>query len=388
MNKYIYQEFKRVLIKKKIPLIIMLIFIIGYGIVTANNTQDYKEKLISDTNKLNNLKATQQDIKASEKKKESLAKNIKDIEESISRTKGILNEIDNYDKAKLDKEISKLEKENNPENEYKINRLKYYRKYNVEKYNIEPKATYTLIENTMWLSTLYMFIVIILLSDIVSGEYHPNTIKNLITKPISKTQIIISKFIVSTILSLVTVVIGTLILATIYGVCLGFSDYKSSFDVGGKYILDTSIPLTKLTSQMKYVQGSLKLIPLWIAVILLVLIIIVILISITSIVIFISTISKNSLISILINIVFIGGGILCVYFFKFMGDYIFIDKYGTILKFLPIPYIPSAIEILTGDISVRFNHSISIFLVLMVSLIWTVSMLFSSIYIFRKRNFD
>lgn len=240
----------------------------------------------------------------------------------------------------------------------------------------------------MWLSTLYMFIVIILLSDIVSGEYHPNTIKNLITKPISKTQIIISKFIVSTILSLVTVVIGTLILATIYGVCLGFSDYKSSFDVGGKYILDTSIPLTKLTSQMKYVQGSLKLIPLWIAVILLVLIIIVILISITSIVIFISTISKNSLISILINIVFIGGGILCVYFFKFMGDYIFIDKYGTILKFLPIPYIPSAIEILTGDISVRFNHSISIFLVLMVSLIWTVSMLFSSIYIFRKRNFD
>lgn len=74
MNKYIYQEFKRVLIKKKIPLIIMLIFIIGYGIVTANNTQDYKEKLISDTNKLNNLKATQQDIKASEKKERKFSK--------------------------------------------------------------------------------------------------------------------------------------------------------------------------------------------------------------------------------------------------------------------------------------------------------------------------
>ncbi|PIH04568.1 ABC transporter permease subunit [Clostridium combesii] len=386
MNIYIYQELKRVLIKKKIPLIIIFMFIIGYGIVTAWNAQDYREKLTYDNNKLNNLKATQ-DTATSEKKKESLTKDIKDIEKSISRTKGILNEIDNYDKSKLDKEISKLEKQNNPENEYKINRLKYYKQYNIEKYNIEPKATYTLLENTMWLSTLYMFIVIILLSDIVSGEYHPNTIKNLITKPISKTKIIISKFIVSTILSVGTIVIGTLILAIIYGIRLGFSDYKSSFDVGGKYILDASIPLTKLTSQMKYVPGSLKLIPLWIAVILLVLIIIVILISIASIVMFISTISRSSLISIFIDIV-LTGGILYVYFFKFIGDYILIDKYSTILKILPIPYISSSIEILTGDISVRFNHSISIFFVLMVCLIWTTSMVFSSIYIFRKKNFD
>ncbi len=50
---------------------------------------------------------------------------INDTKQEIYRIEEILSSIKNYDKSKIDEKILKLEKENNPKNDYMISQLKY-----------------------------------------------------------------------------------------------------------------------------------------------------------------------------------------------------------------------------------------------------------------------
>lgn len=118
--------------------------------------------------------------------KEEIKETISDTQKSMNDIKEKLAEINNYDRSKLDKQIYELEKQNNPKNEFQINKLKYYKEYNLEKKNLSPKGMVKLFGIFNTFSTVYIIFMIILLSDIVSGEYSPNTIKSLITKPISR----------------------------------------------------------------------------------------------------------------------------------------------------------------------------------------------------------
>ncbi len=54
-----------------------------------------------------------------------------------------------------------------------------------------PKGIYATINilGVSDISILYIIILIVLLSDIVSGEYSPNTIKMSLTKPISRKKL-------------------------------------------------------------------------------------------------------------------------------------------------------------------------------------------------------
>ncbi|MBN3410319.1 ABC transporter permease [Clostridium botulinum] len=386
MSKYIWQELKRVLIKKKIPIIIMLIFIPIFGLINTLNTQTYEQQLNQYNAKLKNLKTMQQQSKTT-MAKEELKETISDTEKSMNDIKEDLAEINNYDRSKLDKQIYELEKQSNPKNEFQINKLKYYKKYNIEKKNLPPKGIFRLFGILYTFSIVYIIFMIILLSDIVSGEYSPNTIKNLITKPISRKKIIISKFIVSTILNCTTIFISMIVFILETGILLGFSDYKFPFSISQKYVFDNSLALTPLTSQMKYVPGSQKLIPYSIALIIYVLFILIFLTAITSIIIFISTICKNSLISIFSNIILIIG-LTAWYHFNIHGNIFMSAKHVVICNLFPSIYMYNIFDILHGGISRTFNCNISIFFILIVCLIWIISMIFFSTYIFRKRNFD
>ncbi|OAA90980.1 ABC-2 family transporter protein [Clostridium coskatii] len=265
--------------------------------------------------------------------------------------------------------------------------LKYEKKYNIEKSELTPKGMYAAIETLMDFIPLFLLITIVLLSDMVSGEYSPNTIKALITKPISRKKIIISKFIVSIALSTGTIIISAIIFIVEAGIHLGFSDCRLPFDVGAKYVLDKSLPLTSVTSQMKYVSGSRSIIPLWTAVISLILIAIVISAAIVSVILFISTICRNSLISSIASFTLIGGATIW-YMLGFMGRYLVSAKYGTFVKFLPIPYMIDNMGTLNGDISIQLTSSINVFFAFMVCLGWICITTFLSIYSFEKKDFD
>jgi ABC-type transport system involved in multi-copper enzyme maturation permease subunit len=387
MSKYIWEELKRVIIKKKISIIVIFMITIAFGLINISKTSTLEVQIQRDNALLNNQKIGR-DKAETELKKAEFSRDIISTEKEIDDKKEQLNTISNYDKSKLDEQIQKLEKENNPKNEYKINQLKYEKEHNIEKSELTPKGMYASIETLMtFIPSLFLFILIVLLSDIVSGEYAPNTIKILITKPISRKKIIISKFIVSIILTASTIVISTIIFMVEAGIHLGFSDYRVPFDVGAKYVFDKSIPLTSLNSQMKYVSGSRTIIPIWSSIAQLVLITIIISIAVISIIMFISTVCKNSLTSAITSFMLIcGTGIW--YVLRFVGRYLVSAKYGIFVKFFPIPYIISSFDVLTGEISQQLTSSINMFFVSMVCLGWVLIMMFLSTYVFGKRDFD
>ncbi|NFE18988.1 ABC transporter permease [Clostridium botulinum] len=378
MTKYIWQELKRVLIKKKISLIIILILTIIFGGINILKQKTLEEKLEQNKVILNN----QINSKKDEKTINNTKQEISDIEKTLSIIK-------NYDKSKIDEKVLKLEKENNPENDYEISLLKYEKKNNIEKNELMPKGMYTTMEFLAQPTTaiFYILILIALLSDIISGEYAPNTIKMSLTKPISRKKIIISKFVVSTIIGASAIIISTIIFIIEAGIHFGISDYRMPFDVGAKYVLNKSIPLTVTTSQMEPVRNSISIIPLWSGIVRFVLIAILVSIASISILIFISTLCKKSLISSSISFILVIAASL-IYFFKLMGDNIVATKYGVLLKFTPIPYIFQIFEVLSGNISIRLASSINIFFVLIVCLSWSLIMMFLSTYIFAKRDFD
>ncbi|WP_434306167.1 ABC transporter permease subunit [Clostridium botulinum] len=376
MTKYIWQELKRVLIKKKISLIIILILTIVFGGINISKQKTLEEKLEQNKVILNN----QINSKKDEKTINNTRQQISNIEETLSSIKS-------YDKSKIDGKILKLEKENNPKNDYTINLLKYFKKHNIEK--IMPKGMNATIDFLAQptISIFYIIILIILLSDIVSGEYNPNTIKMSLTKPISRKKIIMSKFAVSIIIGASVIIISTIIFVVEAGIRFGLSDYRMPFYVGTKYVLNKSLSLTVETSQMEPVINSTSMVPVWSGIVRFVLIAILVLIIAISIIIFISTICKRSLISSIINFI-----LVIVTSFSwiwiFMDNNILANKYGALLKFTPIPYIFNIFEVLSGNISVRLASTINIFFVLIVCLVWSLIMMFLSTYIFAKRDFD
>ncbi len=211
------------------------------------------------------------------------------------------------------------------------------------------------------ISILYIIILIVLLSDIVSGEYSPNTIKMSLTKPISRKRIIMSKFAVSIIIGAGVIIISTIIFVVEAGIRFGLSDYRMPVYVGTKYVLNKSLPLTVEASQMERVANSISVVPLWSIIVRFVLIAILVSIVSISILMFISALCKRSLISSIINFILVIVTSL-FYLWRFSGDNILANKYGVLLKFTPIPYIFQIFEVLSGNISVRLASSINIFL--------------------------
>ncbi|ENK1242036.1 ABC transporter permease subunit [Clostridium botulinum] len=378
MTKYILQELKRVVIKKKISLIIIIIFTVVFGGINIFKQKTLEERLDSAKIILNTQIKYKEDEKA-----------INDTKKEISYIEEALSVINNYDKSKIDEKILKLEKENNPKNDYTISQLKYEKKYNIEKGELTPKGLYGVIDFLAQptIAIFYIVILIILLSDIVSGEYVPNTIKMSLTKPIARKKIIISKFVVSTIIGASAIIISTIIFIVESGIHLGLSDYRLPFDIGTKYVLNKSLPLTVTTSQMEHIRNSISIVPLWSGIVRFILIAILVSISSISIIIFISTLCKKSFVSSLINFILVIA-ISFSYIWIFIGDNILATKYGILLKFTPIPYILDIFEVLSGYISVRVASSINIFFVTIVCLTWSLIMMFLSTYIFGKRDFD
>lgn len=387
MNRYIWEELKRIVVKKKIWIVIVLMVTIGFGLIITLKTntleaQSQKYKALLVNQKMGRDKAD------SELKKAEFSRDIVSTQKEIKDREEQLNEIKNYDKSKLDERIQKLERENNPENEYKLLQLKYEKKYNIEKNELIPKGMYSAMEILAYfIPVFFLLILIVFLSDIVSGDYSPNTIKNLVTKPISRKKIIMSKFVAAIILSTGTLIVSTLIFILEGGIHLGISDLRLPFDVGAKYVFDSSLILSPITSQMRYVNGSRSIIPLWSAIIEMVLIAIIVSIAIVSIILFISVLCRNSLISSLISFMLIGGTAVW-YLFGFAGRYVVSAKYGVLVKFLPVPYIVDVISTLSGDISVQLTSTINVAFILITCLAWTLVMLFLSSYVFGKSDFD
>lgn len=97
--------------------------------------------------------------------------------------------------------------------------------------------------------------VVIFTGDMVSGEYTPPTMKFLITQPVFRAKVLLSKYI-STVLTSVIVILGIELMAyVLLGVMFGFGNTSYPMFVGTRYEYD----LTKVISDghpMKVISGS------------------------------------------------------------------------------------------------------------------------------------
>ncbi|MBK1810185.1 ABC transporter permease subunit [Clostridium sp. YIM B02505] len=170
--------------------------------------------------------------------------------------------------------------------------------------NIEPvytgdkeKALNVIISIIRLMSMFFIPIfVVVIISDSISGEFNPMTIRMMLVRPVSKVKIYLSKFITLNILTVGSVLLLELINFLTLGIMIGFENPELPNIVGGKYQND-------LLNGVSLVHGSMYLLPIWKVLMIGIGLQALYMICACAFIMMISTISKNSILSVSINFV-------------------------------------------------------------------------------------
>ncbi|WP_368491011.1 ABC transporter permease [Clostridium sp. BJN0013] len=390
MINFIYEELKRIVIKKKYMLIMIFLIIIIFGILMIRFIGSNEKNITKLESAIGYFKKAE--VSTYDKDKKEYYKNQINVEQQI------LNNLknqkkENYDETKVDNTINLLNKQLKSQNDDNINqqilKLQYYKEHDINKKNLMAEGMQNAIQILGILFPILLgFILTAVASDIISGEYSPNTIKLLITRPISRGKIIIGKICSLSIVSSVIVAISFIIISVECGIVYGFSDYKLPIMVGKRYVQDKSIVITEITSQMKYIKGSGELISNVSAIIIMALMLIIVSIALISFLVFISIVCKNSLSSALLSI---GISIILesLMFYECGFDQvkhrIFI---GALLQFFPYTFLNVG-DTITGDLALKTNIPyMNVNYSITICVIWIIIMIISSVFIFKNKNID
>ncbi|MEZ0538027.1 ABC transporter permease subunit, partial [Caldicellulosiruptoraceae bacterium PP1] len=143
-----------------------------------------------------------------------------------------------------------------------IKKLKY-----LLEHNIDPKYETTINGSTIFIIFLQLMgsffipiIVIVIASDIISNEFSSKTIRLLASKPISKKNIVISKFIAATIVCLAVIVGIELLIYFIFGIIKGFGNLNFPLIVGTKYkiIANNAVPIYESSQIIPYITAIIE----------------------------------------------------------------------------------------------------------------------------------
>ncbi|MEZ0538028.1 ABC transporter permease subunit, partial [Caldicellulosiruptoraceae bacterium PP1] len=140
-----------------------------------------------------------------------------------------------------------------------IKKLKY-----LLEHNINPNDENKVNGSTLFVIFLQLMggffipiIVIVIASDIISNEFSSKTIRLLASKPISKKNIVISKFIAATIVCLAVIVGIELLIYFIFGIIKGFGNLNFPLTVGTKYkiIANNAVPIYESSQIIPYITA-------------------------------------------------------------------------------------------------------------------------------------
>lgn len=144
----------------------------------------------------------------------------------------------------------------------RINMLNYH----LER-DIEPDEEY-IMKNTVimdiitGLGAIFLAIVVMMLTvETIAGENSSGTIKLLLTKPVSRSRIYLSKFLASLIASLGVVIAVEAAAYLIIGIIFGFGNMQALAAIGTKYVPD-QIRIARYGMGVMPVLGSTTLVPL------------------------------------------------------------------------------------------------------------------------------
>lgn len=270
MYKLIKNEINKQ-IKKKKNLVMMVFFIIVTCMVNVYCLKDTskQEQLHNNEVFIQNLNMQLKTSKNDGEKVE-IKNKIKEIEKINGQLKfDIDNEkldwkvVANKKIINIESEIKKLDKDTDKSNIQRLNLEKSRYKHCLEN-NIEPiedSSKYKAINKTMsvmWLVTMFFLpiFIVIFAADIISGEYNPMTIRTMLVRPVSKAKIYLSKFISTNIIIIAFFTVVIFINLLIYGLTIGFESPFLLNIVGTRYE-------ENLIKGVSVVENSRYLMPLW-----------------------------------------------------------------------------------------------------------------------------
>lgn len=218
-------------------------------------------------------------------------------------------------------------------------------------------------------------IIAILVADIVSGEYTPPTMKVLLTRPITRNKLLLSKFLSAILSSFAVIIIIELISYVIMGLIFGFGNPLNPVTVGTTYT-KAIISATAGQTSLIPVFGSTSIMPAWQFIILIFLFQLIYIFACSSIFFLLSTILKSSSISMTISI-------LIPIVFIILGQIPYLQK---IWPFLFTTY-GSAGSVLSNSLAPRLGvtYATPLFSVIFLIAIGIICYIISHV-VFRKKD--
>lgn len=226
------------------------------------------------------------------------------------------------------------------------------------------------------LSMMLIFIIIAIISaDIVSSEYTPPTMKVLLTKPIPRYKVLLSKFITAVLTGIAVVLFTEIVGFIIAGCIFGFNDAMQPIYIAKRYASVIS-QATNWKSQLVPVVGSGYIIAMWQFCINQMLLNILYMIAATSACFMLSAVCKSSMISTSVSIVaYIAMNIITqLPFVNHLAPFLFSTYAG-------------AASLQTGELCDMYeNVNINLTLGIIVLLLWVIVPYLVANHVFRKRD--
>jgi len=388
MYKLIKNEFlKEVKKKKTVIMLITLVAVMLFSNLYALNSR-------KDASSGNRIKQNQKHIddlklnlekSSNENDKKNIENKIKEVESLNSELQF---QIDNKElgwRTLAEKKIaaldSSLDKLGNNEDEQRetleISRKMY--QICLDK-NIEPafygdnSGAFNLIIDIIRLLSMFLIPIfaVIIISDSISGEFNPMTIRMMLVRPVSKAKIYLSKFIALNILTVGSVILMETINFLILGIALGFGSPELPSIVGGRY-------QDNLLNGVSLVHGSIYLLPIWKVLIGGIGMQMLYIICACAFIMMISTISKNSILSISISFIVCVG----ISIFTNVISRSNMELIKNLYSYIFAAYF-DGISVLTGDLSrLMKNPNISV-----SSSIFTITMQLIIFYLIGMLMFN
>lgn len=311
---------------------------------SINYTEEEMSKIENskDTEYLNTLK---DDLKHYEEEKIKYENQIKNQDNVEQWKVEITEEIKGHEENLKNKNITEDDKTWISE---RINKLKYLEQNDIKPlYGYEFNA-YNYIETVVTILGLALLAVgiSVFMSDIVSGEYNPPTLKFLLVQPVSRGKVLLSKFIAVTITAL-TMIMSTEVLAFLgIGISTGFNSGTYPKTMGVRYALDSSNIATQRYPDLIRISNTGKIGTFNELIIKALLLQILFIITCCSVVFLISTLSKSSNITTAISIIITASGTIIFQIFDFSSKFAH-------LIFLSYASVGSVI---TGDIAYMYRN--------------------------------
>ncbi len=415
MHTLIKNEFRKLLRRKKTYVVFIGFLLISmlFGYANYRDEQNYKfwndpknriaqekeslkwmteeksrlEKDIINTSDENTKKNLQFELENISGNVENMNKSIAALEEAINK-----GDKDNW-RAQLDLQIADMEMTiNNPDNrmpeKYKIElrrnleQLKYLKQNDIKPLVGVEFQSFNYISKSLEV-VLYLIIpvlIVVLVSDFVSGECTPPTLKFLLTQPVSRRKVLLSKFICAVLSSIAAILLVQLIMFIAIGILGGFGNPNYPMDYATRYFFDYG-KLDELGKPMlQQVAGSTKMITMASYTGILLFREVIFITACASFGFMISALFNSSMIAMVLSIVSAFGFTILSLMateFKFLAKF---------LKYVFFTYgnIPNVIK---GKLAISYNNpSITSTYGLVVTLVWIVVCYAVAHFVFTKKD--